>query len=153
MATLRQDEAAAGEGARIAVTRALNVATAERRRLHTELFKGARRIVKPSLDDIDKLKSGDGEYLWRNGMTAGAPPSLLGRPVEFSEDMPAIGSNTFPIAFADWRRAYVLVDKLGVRFLRDPFTDKPHVVFYGYRRTGGAMVDFDALKLMKVATS
>lgn len=53
MAMLRQDEAAAGEGARIAVTRALNVATAERRRLHTELFKGARRIVKPSLDDIE----------------------------------------------------------------------------------------------------
>lgn len=99
---------------------------------------------------IDKLKDGNGDYLWRSGMTAGAPPSLLGYPVEFSEDMPDVAAGGYPIAFGNWQLGYLIVDKPGVKYLRDPFTSKPNVLFYAYRRTGGQVANFDAIKLLKI---
>jgi HK97 family phage major capsid protein len=92
-------------------------------------------------------------YIWRNSMTAGAPPVLLGYPVECSEDMPDVGANTFPIAFGNFKRGYVVIDKLGIRFLRDPFTDKPNVLAYAYRRVGGSTANTEAIKLLKIATT
>ncbi len=102
---------------------------------------------------VDKLKDGNGNYLWRDSMTAGAPPSLLGYPVVTDESMPDVAGDAFPIAFGNFRLGYVIVDKLGVRFLRDPFSDKPNVLFYAYKRVGGAVAHFEAIKLLKVATS
>jgi HK97 family phage major capsid protein len=100
---------------------------------------------------VDKLKDSAGDYLWRNGMTSGAPPSLLGRPVEFDENMPAVGAGTFPIAFGDWLRGYLIVDKAGIKTLHDPYTSKPNVLFYAYRRIGGDVANYDAIKLMKIS--
>lgn len=100
---------------------------------------------------VDKLKDSNGAYLWRNGMQSGEPPSLLGRPVEFAETMPAIAANALPVAFGDFKRAYLIVDKAGVRMLRDPFTDKPHVLFYAYRRVGGDVSDFWSLKFLNIS--
>jgi HK97 family phage major capsid protein len=88
---------------------------------------------------IDKLKDANGDYLWRAGMTAGAPPSLLGYPVEFSEDMPDIAANALALAFGNFQLGYTIVDKPGVRYLRDPYSSKPNLLFYAYRRTGGAV--------------
>ena len=103
---------------------------------------------------IDKLKATTGgDYLWRNGMTAGAPDTMLGYPVAISEDMPDVGSNTYPIAFGNWKLFYVIVDKAGIRFLRDPYSDKPNVQFYAYRRVGGGVANSEAVKLLKIATS
>jgi HK97 family phage major capsid protein len=103
---------------------------------------------------VDKLKATTtGEYLWRNGMTAGAPDTLLGYPVVISEDMPDVGSNMYPIAFGNWKLFYVIVDKAGIRFLRDPYSDKPNVQFYAYRRVGGGVANSEAVKLLKIATS
>ena len=102
---------------------------------------------------IDKFKDGMGNYLWRFGMTAGAPASLLGYPVEINEDMPDIGANAFPVAFGNFKEAYCIVDKAGVKFLRDPYTNKPNVLFYAYRRVGGGLANDDAVKLLKCATS
>ena len=73
--------------------------------------------------------------------------------MEFDETMPAVAAGTLPIAFGDWKRGYVLVDKAGVRFLRDPFSDKPNVLIYGYRRVGGGVANTDAIKLMRIGTS
>lgn len=98
---------------------------------------------------IDKFKDGMGNYIWRDGMTAGAPPSLLGYPVEINEDMPDLGANAFPIAFGNFKLGYCIVEKAGVKMLRDPFTDKPNVLFYGYRRVGGGLANDDAIKLLK----
>ncbi len=103
-------------------------------------------------NSIDKLKDGNGDYLWRNGMTAGSPPSLLGRPVEFAEDMAAIGAGTYPIAFGDFKAGYLIVDKAGMRLLRDPYSSKPYVLFYAYRRVGGNVALPDAIKVLKVTT-
>lgn len=90
--------------------------------------------------------------MWRDSSTSGAPPTLLGRPVEFCEDMPALSAVTFPIAFANWKAGYLIVDHAGMKFLRDPFTSKPHVLIYAYRRTGGGVALTDAIKLLKIST-
>lgn len=102
---------------------------------------------------IDKMKDGNGNYLWRNGMAAGVPPSLLNYPVEFSEDMPDVGANAHPVAFGNWKLGYVIVDKPGLRLIRDNLTDKPHVLFYSFRRVGGGIANSDAIKVQKVATT
>lgn len=100
---------------------------------------------------VDKFKDGNGVYLWRDSLAAGVPPTLAGYPVEICEDMPDIAADAFPIAFANLKTAYVIVDRPGVRFLRDPYTDKPNVLLYVYRRVGGGMVNSEAIKLLKVA--
>jgi HK97 family phage major capsid protein len=102
---------------------------------------------------LDRLKDGDGRYLWRDGIASGTPPTLLGRPVAFDENMPAVAGGAFPIAFGDFRRGYTVCDWAGVRSLRDPYSSKPNVIYYCYKRTGGDVVDSDAIKLLKVAAS
>jgi HK97 family phage major capsid protein len=99
---------------------------------------------------IDKLKDGNGDYLWRDSSVAGVPPTLLGRPVEFSEDMPAPTTGQLPVAFGDWMQGYVIVDQVGVRFLRDPYTSKPNVLFYAYKRVAGGVANCDAIKLLEI---
>jgi HK97 family phage major capsid protein len=101
---------------------------------------------------IDKLKSGDGAYMWRDSTTAGAPPTLLGRPVEIDENLPAVGAGNLPIWLGDWQRAYMILDRPGIRFQQDPFTRRPYVIFYAYRRVGGGASDFSAAKCLKVGT-
>ena len=103
---------------------------------------------------IDKLKaSGTGDYIWREGMQSGSPPSLLGYPVEFDESMPDIAAGSTSIAFGNFKLAYVIIDRVGIRFLRDPFTSKPNLLFYAYRRVGGGLANSEALKIVKTATS
>lgn len=108
-------------------------------------------MASSTANAIDKLKDNNGDYLWRPGQTAGAPNSLLGLPVEFSEDMPAVSAGNFPIALGDWQKGYVIVDQVGLRLLRDPFTDKPNVLFYAYKRVGGSVANTDAIKLLKIS--
>lgn len=97
---------------------------------------------------VDRLTDSTGRYLWRDSVAAGLPPTLLGRPVYFDENMDA--TSQFPVAFGDWTRGYVIADKPGVRWLRDPFTSKPNVLFYAYKRVGGGVADFDAIKVLKI---
>jgi HK97 family phage major capsid protein len=103
---------------------------------------------------VDKLKaSGSGEYIWRDGMQAGSPPSLLGYPVEFDETMPDVTAGSLSIAFGNFKLAYVIVDRTGIRFIRDQLTDKPRLLFYAYKRVGGGMANTEALKLVKTSTT
>ncbi|KQT96979.1 phage major capsid protein [Rhizobium sp. Leaf453] len=99
---------------------------------------------------IDKLKNGNGDYIWRDGLTAGSQPSLLGYPVEIDENMPNVGAGALPVAFGNFKKAYVIVDKAGYKLLQDPYTDKPFVLFYTYRRTGGDVRNFEAVKFIRV---
>lgn len=102
---------------------------------------------------IRKLKSKTEElYLWTNPISAGQPATLLGYPVEIDETMPDIGVDKFPVAFGDFQRGYLVVEKPGVRLLRDPYTAKPYVLFYAYRRVGGGAQDFDAIKFLKISS-
>ncbi|OKL43203.1 phage major capsid protein [Pseudovibrio exalbescens] len=100
---------------------------------------------------LRKLKDGQGNYLWQPPTSPGSSASLMSFPVTEAEDMPDIGSATTPIAFGDFQRGYLVVDRLGVRILRDPYSNKPYVLFYTTKRVGGGVQDFDAIKLLKFA--
>jgi HK97 family phage major capsid protein len=63
--------------------------------------------------------------------------------------MPEMDTGSLSVAFGDWRRFYTILDRVGIRLLRDPFTAKPYVVIYGFKRVGGGVADFNAVKLLK----
>jgi HK97 family phage major capsid protein len=98
---------------------------------------------------IRKMKDADGQYIWQPAAKPGEPPTLLGFPVAESEDMPDVAADAFAIAFGDFARGYLIVDRVGIRVLRDPYSAKPYVLFYTTKRVGGGIQDFDAIKLMK----
>jgi HK97 family phage major capsid protein len=102
---------------------------------------------------IRKFKDSTGAYLWQPPAVAGAKASLMTFPVIEAEDMPDIAADSLSIAFGDFNRGYLVVDRAGVTVLRDPFTAKPYVLFYTTKRVGGGVQDFDAIKLMKFAAS
>jgi HK97 family phage major capsid protein len=95
---------------------------------------------------IRKFKDSTGNYIWQPGAAAGQPPTLLGYPVAEAEDMPDIGSGTYSIAFGDFARGYLIVDRVGIRTLRDPYSAKPYVLFYTTKRVGGGVQNFEAIK-------
>jgi HK97 family phage major capsid protein len=103
--------------------------------------------------EIRKLKDADGNYLWQPPVQPGAKASLMNAPIAEAEDMPDIAANSFAIAFGDFRRGYLVVDRLGVRILRDPYSSKPYVLFYTTKRVGGGVQNFEAIKLLKFGTS
>lgn len=103
--------------------------------------------------EVRKLKDADGRYIVGFGdIRDGALGfTLHGFPIVNMEDMPDIGVDSFSIAFGNWRRGYLIVDRMGFRVLMDPYTNKPYVGFYITKRTGGDVRNFDAIKLMKFA--
>ena len=102
---------------------------------------------------IRKLKDNDGRFLWSDGLSAGEPARLMGYPVLIAEDMPDPASGTNSIAFGDFETGYTIAERPDLRVLRDPFSAKPHVLFYATKRVGGDVSDFAAIKLLKFATS
>jgi HK97 family phage major capsid protein len=100
---------------------------------------------------IRKFKDADGNYLWMPPAGVGQQASLMGFPVVEAEDMPDIADGSASIAFGDFRRGYLVVDRTGVRILRDPYSAKPYVLFYTTKRVGGGVQNFEAIKLMKFA--
>ena len=120
--------------------------------LKTIYLNGASFLMNRSTAGvIRQLKDGDGNYLWRPGLDAGAPNTLFGYPVNLDDNVAAIGANTFPVFFGNFKRAYLILDRMGIRVLRDPYTSKGNVLFYTTKRVGGGIVMFEALKALKVA--
>ena len=102
---------------------------------------------------VRKMKDADGRFLWSDGLAAGEPARLLGYPVLIAEDMPDIASDAMAVAFGDFAAGYTVAERPDLRVLRDPFSAKPHVLFYATKRVGGDVSDFAAIKLLKFATS
>jgi len=100
---------------------------------------------------VRKLKDTTGDYLWTPGIAAGQPATLLGYPVASFEDMPDPAAGSLSVAVADWAQAYQIVDRIGIRTLRDPYSSKPYIEFYSTKRVGGDVVNFEAIKLIKLA--
>ncbi|MBU3654957.1 MAG: phage major capsid protein [Alphaproteobacteria bacterium] len=102
------------------------------------------------LADIRKFKDSTGQYIWQPGLGA-TPTSLLGYPVYLAEDMPSKATGNLSVAFGNFKRGYMVVDRVGIRLLRDPYSAKPFVIFYTTKRTGGDVVNFEAIKLLQFA--
>lgn len=95
-----------------------------------------------------KLKDSEGNYLWQPGLQAGQPSTLLSYKIEENNDMPEAEADANAILFGDFKRGYTIVDRMGTRILRDPFTNKPFVGFYTTKRVGGMLTDSNALKVL-----
>ncbi len=102
---------------------------------------------------IRKFKDSTGNYIWQPGVAAGQPNTIFGYPVTEVEDMPDIAANSYSVAFGDFARGYLVVDRIGIRVLRDPYSAKPYVLFYTTKRVGGGVQNFEAIKLMKFGVS
>jgi HK97 family phage major capsid protein len=98
---------------------------------------------------VRKMKDADGRFLWSDGLAAGEPARLMGYPVLIAEDMPDIGPDAHAVAFGDFRAGYTIAERPDLRVLRDPFSAKPHVLFYATKRVGGDVTDFRAIKILK----
>jgi HK97 family phage major capsid protein len=122
------------------------------------LKRGYRQNARFLMNDLTvsrvrKFKDGtSGEYLWVPSTQLGVPSTLMGYAVETDDNMPDVGANAFPVLFGDFRRAYLVVDRVGIRVLRDPFTSKPNVLFYTTKRVGGGIQNFEAIKALKCST-
>lgn len=109
---------------------------------------GGRFVMnRRTVSTVRKLKDTDGRYIWQPGQ-GGDAATVFGYPVTEIEDMPDIGTGNAAIAFGDFQRGYLIVDRQGARVLRDPFSAKPYVLFYTTKRVGGGVQDFDAIKTM-----
>lgn len=117
-------------------------------------FRQNARFVmnRKTVSAVRKLKDADGRYVWEP-VEGGTAATLLGYPITELEDMPDIAANAHAIAFGDFARGYLIVDRAGVRVLRDPYSAKPYVLFYVTKRVGGGVQNFDAIKALKFAAS
>ncbi|MGZ9099397.1 MAG: phage major capsid protein [Brevundimonas sp.] len=108
---------------------------------------------RKTVSAVRKFKDADGNYIWQPAQRAGETASLLGYRVTEIETMPDIGAGSAAIAFGDFQRGYLIVDRAGVRVLRDPYSAKPYVLFYTTKRVGGGVQNFDAIKVMKFSAT
>ena len=108
---------------------------------------------RKTVSAVRKFKDADGNYVWQPAARLGENASLLGYPVTEIETMPDVAANSLSIAFGDFQRGYLIVDRAGVRVLRDPYSAKPYVLFYTTKRVGGGVQNFDAIKVMKFAAT
>ena len=103
--------------------------------------------------NVTQLKDTSGRYLFEtfSNFRDGDQLQILGHKVSLADDMPAQAANSLSVVYGDFGEGYTVVDRIGIRVLRDPFTSKPFVKFYTTKRTGGAVTNYEALKIMKLA--
>lgn len=108
---------------------------------------------RSSFANIRKLKDGVGQYLWQPNSRVGEPASLLGAPTRAADDIAAIAGSALSGMYGDLRAAYQIVDRFGIRIIRDNLTNKPFILFFTTKRVGGDLVNFEAIKILKIAAS
>ena len=114
--------------------------------------QNARFVMnRNTLRKVRKLKDTTGQFIWQPSYAAGQPSTLAGYPVTEMQAMPDTVTGAMPMAFGDFQRGYLIIDRMGVRVFRDPFTNKPHVMFYTTKRVGGAVDNPEAIKIHKMA--
>lgn len=111
-------------------------------------------VRRASMGELLKIKDGQNMPIFNMvyDKTAGVQSGILGKPLYFAADIPAVGSNALAMIYGDIRAAYQIVDRTGIRVLRDAYTAKPYVKFYTTKRVGGATVNFEAYKIAKCST-
>jgi HK97 family phage major capsid protein len=103
-----------------------------------------------TLTKIRKFKDTSGRYLVNENITDNHELMLFGYPIIINEDMDDVAANKLPILFGDFSKGYVIVDSYDIRILRDPYSAKPHIYFYVTKRVGGDVLDYDAIKGLKI---
>lgn len=106
-----------------------------------------------TLTTVRKFKDGEGNYIFQPGLVAGAPDILLGKSISYDDYVDNIGAGKYPIFFGNFKEAYLIVDRVGIRMLRDPYSAKPYVEFYTTKRVGAGIKNYEALKALKVSTT
>jgi len=115
------------------------------------LTRGTWLCNRLSVRDIMKLKDGDGQYIWRTGITEGQPSILLGLPFRMATSVATAAAAALAIYLADWRESYLIVDRQGINVQRDPYTKKPFIEFYTRMRLGGDVINYQSIKIGKIA--
>lgn len=111
---------------------------------------GAQFMVNSmTLAAMRKWKDGDGNYIWQPAIQNGQPGSIFGYGYVTNEDMPSAGAGAIPVVFGNFQQAYVIFDRMGIRSLRDPYTNKPFVGFYTTKRVGSMIANTQAVKFLK----
>lgn len=120
----------------------------------TAYLQGAKWVTtREVIAKVRKFKEATtNAYMWQPGLAAGTPDSLLGYPIVIAQDMPALGTASKSMMFGNWLEGYQIVDRIGIRTLRDPYTNKPYVIFYSTRRVGGGVLNFEAIKAISFET-
>lgn len=120
--------------------------------LPSEFRANARFVMNNATQAaVRKLKDGQGNYLWQPSFVAGQPATLAGYPITEVADMPDVAANANAILFGDFKRGYIVIDRTGVRVMRDPYTNKPYVHFYTTKRVGGGLLNPEPLRALKIA--
>ena len=114
--------------------------------------QGSFLINRRTLADVRQLKDADGNYIWQPSADQSCPSTLLGYPVTEMEDMPDVASGSRPVAFGNWVRGYKILDRQGVRVLRDPYSAKPYILFYTTKKVGGEVKFPQALATLQINT-
>lgn len=104
-----------------------------------------------TLATVMSWKDNQGHQLWQPSLNAGIPSTLRGYPVVRNDDMAAIGADALPILFGNFKEGYTIADRVGIRSLRDPYTNKPYVMFYTTKRVGGMVTNSEALKAIALS--
>lgn len=128
----------------------------------TDLLHSLKPVYRPNarwlMSDatvarVRKFKDGSGNLQWKPGQSVSEPyvELLLGKPIEYDDNVPSVAADAYSVWLGDWQRAYTIVDRRGTTVLRDAFTAKPLVKFYTTRRVGGGITNFEALKAMKIS--
>lgn len=124
--------------------------------LKAEYLPNAKWLMSRSaLIAIQNIKDSQGKFLWQQSLVAGAPSCLLGYPIYISDDMPELSKKdaSAHVLFGDFQAVYQIVDRGDPSILRDPYSAKPFVEFYVTKRTGGDVVNFEAIKALKIEVS
>lgn len=108
-------------------------------------------MADSTIEKVRKFKDANNLPLWQPSTQLGQPSLLLGKPIYTDDNMPAVGAGAFSVAFGDFRRGYLIIDRIGIRVLRDRYTNKPNVQFYTTKRVGGGIQNFEAIKLLKIS--
>jgi HK97 family phage major capsid protein len=120
----------------------------------TQYRAGARFVMnRQTVQALRKAKDAEGRYIWQPAAAPGQQASLMGYPVVELETMPDMADGSFSVAFGDFAKGYLVVDRAGLRVLRDPYSAKPYVLFYTTKRVGGGVQNFDAIKLLRLSVS
>lgn len=114
---------------------------------HQRAIFMANRLAVASLRKITNTL---GDPLWQPGFS-NEPSTFLGYPIVRAADLPPVSAGALPLVFGDFSRGYIIIDRLGTRVLRDPYTQKPFVLYYTTRRVGGNVDNFEALKIQVIA--